>query len=145
MLHSKTKMEILFFDKLHFRFLQMPLFNKNEDELEIKFDKWCYFLKNLEHFDQIPAILNEPIFQKAFDAAALAGLSAEQRDRYEQSLIHYRDLKSVIETAVEEAVEEAVAENKIEIAKSLLGTTLSAEEIAKHTGLTIEQIKQLRK
>jgi len=35
----------VFFDKLHFKFLQMPLFNKKENELETKFDKWCYFLK----------------------------------------------------------------------------------------------------
>ncbi|MCS6968691.1 MAG: PD-(D/E)XK nuclease family transposase [Cytophagales bacterium] len=99
----------LFFDKLHFRFLQMPLFNKKETELETKFDKWCYFLKHLESFDHIPSILNEPIFQKAFEAAALANLTPEQRDRYEESLIQYRDLKSVLETAVEEKV--------IEIAK----------------------------
>ncbi|GAB4327179.1 MAG: Rpn family recombination-promoting nuclease/putative transposase [Flammeovirgaceae bacterium] len=126
----------LFFDKLHFKFLQMPLFNKKENELETKFDKWCYFLKNLESFDHIPSILNEPIFQKAFGTAELAGLTAQQRDNYEQSLIQYRDLKSALETAVEE--------NKIEIAKSLFSTTLSNEEIAKHTGLTVEQIKQLR-
>lgn len=87
----------------------MPLFNKKETELETKFDKWCYFLKHLESFDHIPSILNEPIFQKAFEAAALANLTPEQRDRYEESLIQYRDLKSVLETAVEEKV--------IEIAK----------------------------
>jgi predicted transposase/invertase (TIGR01784 family) len=126
----------VFFDKLHFKFLQMPLFNKKENELETKFDKWCYFLKNLENFDQIPSILNEPIFQKAFGTAELASLSAEQRDRYEQSLIQYRDLKSALETAVEE--------KQIEIAKSLLATTLPNEEIAKHTGLTVQQIEQLR-
>jgi Trp operon repressor len=32
---------------------------------------------------------------------------------------------------------------KIEIAKSLLQSALSNQEIAKHTGLSIEQIKQL--
>lgn len=126
----------LFFDKLHFKFLQMPLFKLQEHELETHFDKWCYFLKNLESFDHIPAILNEKIFQKAFGTAELAGLSAEQRDNYEQSLIQYRDLKSALETAVEE--------NKVDIAKSLLETTLSDREIAKHTGLTVEQIEQLR-
>jgi predicted transposase/invertase (TIGR01784 family) len=69
----------VFFDKLHFKFLQMPLFKLQEHELKTKFDKWCYFLKNLESFDHIPSILNEPIFQKAFGTAELASLSAEQR------------------------------------------------------------------
>ena len=134
----------VFFDKLHFKFLQMPLFRLQEHELKTKFDKWCYFLKNLENFDHIPSILNEPIFQKAFGTAELAGLTTEQRAIYEENLIQYWGIKSAIETAVEEAVETAVEEREIEIAKSLLATTLSNEEIAKHTGLRVEQIEQLR-
>jgi predicted transposase/invertase (TIGR01784 family) len=126
----------IFFDKLHFKFLQMPLFNKKESELETKFDKWCYFLKNLENFDHIPAILNEPIFQKAFGTAELAGFSAEQRDRYEQSLIQYRDLKSALETALEE--------REIEIARNFIALNLDNATIAKGTGLSVEQIEQLR-
>jgi thymidine kinase len=42
------------------------------------------------------------------------------------------------------ALETAVAERKIEIAKSLLETRLSSEEISKHTGLTVKQIEKLR-
>jgi predicted transposase/invertase (TIGR01784 family) len=126
----------LFFDKLHFKFLQMPLFNKKEHELETKFDKWCYFLKNLESFDHIPNILNEPIFQKAFGTAELAGLSAEQRDKYEQSLIQYRDLKSALETAVEE--------REVEIAKTMLHDNEPTEKVAKYTGLAAEYVEKLR-
>ncbi len=125
----------VFFDKLHFKFLQMPLFNKKENELKSKFDKWCYFLKNLESFDHIPSILNEPIFQKAFGTAELANLSIEQRAIYEENLIQYWGMKSALETAVEE--------NKIEIAKIMLINNEPNEKIALYTGLTVEQIKQL--
>ncbi len=125
----------VFFDKLHFKFLQMPLFNKKENELATKFDKWCYFLKNLESFDHIPNILNEPIFQKAFGTAELANLSIEQRAIYEENLIQYWGMKSALETAVEE--------NKIEIAKIMLINNEPNEKIALYTGLTVEQIKQL--
>ncbi|VFN07748.1 MAG: conserved hypothetical protein (putative transposase or invertase) [Candidatus Kentron sp. G] len=65
----------LFSDKLHFKFLQMPLFYKQEHELETRFDRWIYFLKNLPDFDHIPAILDEPLFQKAFRIAELANLT----------------------------------------------------------------------
>jgi predicted transposase/invertase (TIGR01784 family) len=75
----------VFYDKLHFKFLQMPLFNKQEHELESHFDKWVYFLKHLEDFDHIPAILNEPIFQKGFDIAEVSHLSSEQYDAYLKS------------------------------------------------------------
>jgi len=127
----------VFFEKLHFKFLQMPLFTLKENELKTKFDKWCYFLKNLGSFDHIPSILNEPIFQKAFGTAELAALTAEQRDRYEQSLIQYRDLKSALETAVEEY--------GIEIALKAIKKNFDNETIADLTDLPIEQIEQLRK
>jgi len=126
----------IFFDKLHLKFLQMPLFKLKEHELKTKFDKWCYFLKNLESFDQIPSILNEPIFQKAFETAELAGLTAAQRAIYEENLIQYWGMKSALETAVEE--------NKIEIARNFIALNLDNATIAKGTGLTVEQIEQLR-
>jgi len=126
----------LFFDKLHFKFLQMPLFHLKEHELKTKFDKWCYFLKNLEIFDHIPSILNEPIFQKAFGTAELASLSIEQRAIYEENLIQYWGMKSALETAVEE--------REIEIAIKAIRKGLDNEFISELTGLTVEQIEGLR-
>jgi predicted transposase/invertase (TIGR01784 family) len=142
----------LFFDKLHFRFLQMPLFNKTENELVTHFDKWCYFLKNLENLDHMPAILNEPIFQKAFQTAQLANLSPEQRAIYDENLMQYWGFKSAINTAVEEAVEAAVEaavettviETSIKIAKNLIMADSSDEFVKQITGLSLEQIAQLR-
>jgi predicted transposase/invertase (TIGR01784 family) len=46
----------LFYDKLRFRFLQMPLFTKTESELESRSDMLYYFLKHIESFDDIPSI-----------------------------------------------------------------------------------------
>ncbi len=40
--------------------------------------------------------------------------------------------------------EQGAMRKQIEIAKSLLETSLSNEEIAKYTNLTIKQIKQIR-
>ena len=65
---------VLMSDKLHFKLLQLPFFKKKPHQLKTRFDKWCYFLKNLESFDIIPKILNEPIFMKAFDVATVAKL-----------------------------------------------------------------------
>jgi predicted transposase/invertase (TIGR01784 family) len=62
-------------DKLHFKFLQLPFFTKTEKQLKTHFDKWCYFLKNLETLDHIPQILNEPVFMKAFEVAEVANLN----------------------------------------------------------------------
>jgi len=78
-------------------------------------------------------------FKKLFgeEGSELAGLSAEQRAIYEENLIQYWGMKSAIETAVEE--------REIEIAKNLIALNLDNATISKGTGLTTEQIEQLRK
>ena len=92
----------IFYDKLHFKFLQMPAFTKREFELETHFDKWAYFLKHLENFDDIPKILNEPIFENAFKIAELAKFSSDQRLEYEKSRMTYLGVKAVADTAEEQ-------------------------------------------
>ncbi|MCL2624756.1 MAG: Rpn family recombination-promoting nuclease/putative transposase [Planctomycetaceae bacterium] len=88
-----------FCDKLQFKFLQMPIFNKTESELKTQQDKWVYFLKNLENFDSIPAIFREPVFEKAFHTAELAAMCPTERDKYEADLQIYRDNMAVLTTA----------------------------------------------
>ena len=126
----------LFFDKLHFKFLQMPLFNKDENQLFTKFDKWCYFLKNLEDLDNIPAILNEPIFQKAFGTAELAAMTEKQQVAYQESLIHYSDMKNMLDTAVEDRL--------ILVAEKAVIKGLDNLLIAEITGLAIEEVQEIR-
>jgi len=88
----------VFYDKLQYIFLQMPAFNKKEHELKTHYDKWLYFLKNLEDFDEIPAILREPIFEKAFKTAEIANLNKKEFDKYEKSRLSYLELVNVVKT-----------------------------------------------
>jgi len=92
----------------------MPLFNKQEHELKSRSDKWLYFLKNLENFDHIPAILNEPIFEKAFNTLEEANLTPDQLEQYQKSLLTYWELKGVVDTARDEGKAEGKAEGLIE-------------------------------
>jgi len=141
----------IFYEKLHFKFLQMPLFNKKEHELENRFEKWVYFLKNLESFEHIPAILNEPIFQKGFEIAELSHLSATQYEQYQKSLIQYWDVKNVTDTAFKNGIEkgEKIGIEKgelakaVKIAKNLLAMGLEIKAIATATGLCESDIENL--
>jgi predicted transposase/invertase (TIGR01784 family) len=99
----------VFFDKLTLKFLQMPAFKKTEAELETRFDKWCYFLKNLANLSDIPQILRgEPLFEKAFDTAEYANLPPAQQAEYEKSRLVYLEVKNVVDTAREEGREEGI-------------------------------------
>jgi len=129
----------VFYDKLGFRFLQMPFFKKTEKELETHYDKWCYFLKHLETFDDIPQILNEPLFEKAFKTAELAAMTEKERWEYEQSKLVYSELKSAIDTSKEEGA----IEERYKIAKEMKSNNVDYNIISKCTGLSISEIEKL--
>lgn len=129
----------VFYDKLTFKFIQMPLFKKEEHELESHFDKWIYFLKKLETFDDIPAILREPIFEKAFKTAEVANMTPQQRDEYEQSRLSYIEVKEAVNTAEMDGYKRA----KIETARELKQSGVDRSIIKKSTGLTDEEIDKL--
>jgi len=88
-----------FYDKLTYIYVEMPNFNKLEENLSSRLDKWLFFIKNLEDFQSIPSIFSDEIFEKAFEKAELAKFGQEEMDKYESSLKLYRDLKGVIDTA----------------------------------------------
>jgi predicted transposase/invertase (TIGR01784 family) len=105
-----TKTSKVFYDKLTFIYLEMPKFNKSEDELLSRFDKWLYVLKSLPKFQQRPRILQEQIFKKLFSVAALAKLNPEEVRGYEDSLKVYRDNINVVDTAKAKGIKEGLKE-----------------------------------
>ena len=131
----------VFYDKLTFIYLEMPKFEKTLDELETRFDKWLYVLKNLERLHDIPEKLRDRIFRKLFAAAEIAKFTPEEARAYEDSLKVYRDLKNSIETAREEGHEAAMAA----AAMKMLNKGLDLEVVSEITGLTHEQLEALRK
>ena len=105
---------VLMTDKLHFKFLQLPFFTKEKHELTSHFDKWCYFLKNLEDFDSIPNILNEPVFMKAFDVAKIDNMSTNEYILYQISKSKKYDMELVEEHAQTVGREEGRVEGRVE-------------------------------
>jgi predicted transposase/invertase (TIGR01784 family) len=100
----------VFTDKLQFIYLEMPRFKKGPDELDTRFDKWLYVLKNLPFLERVPEKLREGLFMRLFEVAEVARFNEDDRRAYYNSVKVYRDMKNAIDTAVEEAVEVAVAE-----------------------------------
>ncbi len=137
----------VFYDKLGFRFLQMPFFNKKENELISHYDKWCYFLKHLETFDDIPQILKEPVFFKAFKIADLDTMPHKEWEVYQRSRLVQIELKAVIDTSKEEGREEGREEGEIikarKIAKEMKARGFAIDVIAEITNLSDEEIENL--
>ncbi|MCB1192909.1 MAG: PD-(D/E)XK nuclease family transposase [Leptospiraceae bacterium] len=147
----KDQYNRVFYPKLRYKLLEMPKFTKAESELYTHFDKWIYFLKNLPNFSEIPSILREPIFEKAFQVAETSNFNEAELDEYMSSLMEYWDLINVIDSSFELGKEEGKIEGKveggreksIEIAKELKKNNIGMDIISKSTGLTIEEIEKL--
>jgi predicted transposase/invertase (TIGR01784 family) len=129
----------LFYKKLMFVYLEMPHFIKQEHELETRLDKWLYFIKHLEDFENIPEIFRDDVFIQAFGKAEIANYSEEEKEYYQESLKIYRDLKGVIDTAFGEGKDLKT----LEIAKIMKENNEPIDKIIKYTGLTEQDVDSL--
>ena len=157
----------VFYDKLTFVYLEMPKFNKTEDQLETMMDKWLYVLRNLSKLMERPAALQERVFTRLFEQAEIARFSKNELFDYEESLKVYRDLFNVVNSAEQkgirkgfvkgkaegraEGLEEGIAkgkaegreEEKVEVAKNLLALGTDINIVHQVTGLSLEEISKL--
>ena len=153
LLDNKTKE--VFYDKLTFIYLEMPKFNKTEDELTSMFEKWLFVLRNLSRLMERPKALQERIFTKLFEAAEIAKFTKLEYDNYEESLKAYRDWKNTIDTEKkisweeghekgrEEGFEEGQEKKTIEMARNLKVKGIPINIIVECSGLTEEEINAL--
>jgi len=145
---TDTETKEVFYNKLTFIYLEMPKFNKTVDELETRFDKWLYVLRNLNKLDKKPDRLRERVFEKLFETAEIAKFTPEQVRSYEDSLKYYRDLKNSLDTAREEGllegIEKGVEKEKLDVVKNALKMGLSVDAITQLTGLSRQAIAQIK-
>ena len=141
----------VFYEKLTFVYLEMPKFNKTEDELETMFDKWMFALRNLYRLLDRPKALQDRIFEKLFDQAEIAKYSDSERRLYEESRKEYWDYNSTLETAERKGEKrgkeagraEGHMEEKLETARKMKADGMPTDLIVKYTGLTVEEIHAL--
>ena len=149
----------VFYDKLTFVYLEMPKFNKKEEELETMFDKWMFALTNLARLLERPKALQERIFTRLFEQAEIAHFTPVEREQYVASKKEYWDYYSTMKTSFDkgkveghaeglaEGMEKGLAEGKVErnveIARSMKAKGYAIVDIADITGLTAAEIEAL--
>ena len=133
----------VFYDKLTFVYLEMPKFNKTEDELESMFDKWLFVLRNLASLLERPRALQNRVFDRLFETAEIAKFTKTELSEYWDSLKNFRDWYSVISTAEKKGREEGREEEKRENARNFKKLGITIDVISQATGLSKEEIEKL--
>lgn len=81
----------------------------------------------LPYLQYRPQALQERVFQKLFEAAEIAKFTPDEKNKYEESLKYYRDLKNVVDNSFDEGKEE----RNIEIARQMKSEGEPLEKIVR--------------
>ena len=106
----------------------------------------------METLTRLPWAAQNAVFKKLEDIADEAALSKLERMKYEEGLRKYRDTISVLQGAREEGFAEAYAkayvegrnQRSFEIAKKMLLGGMDEATVMEMTGLTKEDINQIK-
>ena len=149
----------VFYDKLTYIYVEIPKFDKTEDELVTMYDKWMFVLKNLSRLMDRPAALQERVFTRLFEQAEISKFNPQELKSYEDSVNAYRDIVNAIKTAekkkyaegmakgIAEGMAKGMAEGErkkaLDIAKVMLANGMTTKDICDMTGLTKKDIASL--
>ena len=122
---------------MEFYFIELPKFDKTLEQLETVVDKWIYLLKNASNMNSIPKQLKNPVaLEEAMDELVQATLSPAELAAYDRFLDQRRVAESVVWTAEEKV--------RRTIAQQLLAAKMASIDIARITGLSVEEIEKMR-
>ena len=141
-----------FIKDIEFNFIELPKFNKTENELTTVVDQWVYFLKNAEDLKLIPENVKDEGLRNAYEDAAKHNWTKEELDAYDYVLMREQDdrgrwtlaTRRAVEKAVKQANEEAKELRNIDIALKLILRGETNNEISEITGLSETQIENIR-
>ena len=138
-------------EALHFRYVELGRFKKEEAELESVRDWWLYILKNIGNLSrELKIRLSEggDILERLVSEVRVEGMDKNEKNEYYKNMRNAFDIKSEKWFAREDGIKaglaqgraEGRAEGKAEVAKELKALGINPEQIAKATGLSVDVI-----
>ena len=89
----------LFNDKFRQIFIELPNFNKEEDECNTDFERWIYILKHMDTLDRMPFKARKAVFERLEKLASKANMTQEERAQYEEEWKVYNDYFNTLDFA----------------------------------------------
>ncbi|WP_027340821.1 Rpn family recombination-promoting nuclease/putative transposase [Halonatronum saccharophilum] len=149
LLNRKSKEELI--DHLEIHFIELDKYNKDLTDVQTTLDRWTEFLKKAHEYnkDKIPAQLAEvESIQKAIKVLDTMYLNEDERELYEARLKWLRDeemaLKKAEEKGMARGIQKGMEKGKKEMVDNLLKLGVEIDKIAQASGLTKEEIRELR-
>ncbi len=126
-----------------FTFIELPKFKITDINLLTNIiEKWCFFFKHADktsEADLSKIIGSDQVIERAYEELNQFNWTEEELLTYEQETKRIMDNKA----SEDYLIKTAKAEGKAELVKILLQNGNSVESIAKMTGMSIKEIKEL--
>ncbi|MFY9589639.1 Rpn family recombination-promoting nuclease/putative transposase [Rickettsia endosymbiont of Halotydeus destructor] len=145
---------LVYFKDIELHTIELNKFAKNAKEeltdiiakVKNSLDVWLAFLTrhDLLNKDNLPKELNNKTLQKALAVLEVMNFSEEERNAYEDRLKWLMIEANILKKAEAKGRAEGKAERNIEIAKNLLVKNIDINTISEITGLSVEEIKELK-
>ena len=123
---------------------------------DLLIDKWIYVLKHMEALERMPFTAQKKIFKRLAELADSRCLSQEEQEKYDESLKAADDYYGVLMSYYMNGIDEGEAkgfakgeakgsyQKSLDIAKKMLLKGMDDDSIMELTGLTHEQLHQLK-
>ena len=129
----------LFNSKFRQIFIELPNFNKEEDECENDFERWIYILKHMDTLDRMPFKARKAVFERLEKLASKANMTQEERMQYEEEWKVYNDYFNTLDFAEQKGIQKGIRET----ARKLKELGVDNDIIIKSTGISKEEIEKL--
>ncbi len=130
--------------QMEFNFIELPKFNKTEEELTTLTDQWLYFLKNAEKLETIPKSVTSEHLLSAYQTLEEHSWSKEELEVYEYWMMKEHTYENALETAKLVSKAEGEAHKANEIAFTMLKKGVDIDLISEFTGLSLKEIEQIK-
>ncbi len=126
-------------DDIELVFVELPKFEKTEDELVDIMDRWLYFVKNAGSLECIPDDMDEEI-QAAFEIADEASMTVDELEDQHKRMDFIWLQKKSVKKGREEGRKEGREEERNDVVRKMKQKGLDVELIAQCTGLSVDEV-----
>ena len=146
--HDKDSNKVI--EGLHFTFIELPKFTPHSIADKRMMVLWLRFLTEINsNTKEVPAdLLNDPEIGKAVEELEISGFTDAELwayDKFWDSVSVERTLiDDSYQKGIEKGIEKGMNQRSLEIARKMLAKGMDEASVMDMTGLTAEEIKQMK-
>ena len=142
--HDKDSNKVI--EGLHFSFIELPKFTPHSIADKRMMVLWLRFLTEINSdTKEVPAdLLNDPEIGKAVEELEISGFTDAELWAYDKFWDSVSVERTLIDDSYQKGIEKGMNQRSLEIARKMLTQGMDEAKVMDMTGLTAEEIKQMK-